>query len=439
MSESRAGTTRPADRALVYARPRTWEECVGDLEARVADAHPLDFAYHMVGRDDDWAEHEARHSLYSRRWQTRGDKHGLTDAIADVFAAARGAGVTIIEAATLEAFAGAVKAYPVVTLVTHWKGHTVFEDDVLDWQGFASKLACPTSGILRWLAGRLEPGDLRRLDKPVERPRFLGALNKALESGRFDKDVIRVELLDGFHNRNALDAALAGVLRPGNRAEFRDGMHTIEEVERCLPVPLAGTLDLTVCNSVLLGEGVKARPGRRESLVLVNEKPTPLTLRLLMYKHAILDVEATGRDYREAVSRLRSLLAFGRTLPMTDLKEVLTKAVDPTDVTLGQADDERLREALKTVGQSNERYFALVMGLLVVFFLASWVLVFMMRGEPTTLGGIFAALGGSVIGGIWMMARMWRQKVATDIILATLNDLKPAQRTLVWQRILEML
>jgi hypothetical protein len=258
-------------------------------------------------------------------------------------------------------------------------------------------------------------------------------------SARFGKAAGNLELLDGFHNRSALDAALWRELRPGNRAEFRDGMYTIQAVAERIPASFAGTLDLTLCDSIFLAEGIKSRADLRQSLVLANGKPTPLKLRLLLYKHVILDVAATGREYRGAVRSLRTTLLFGSPLPMTRLKDVLQSAVAPSDVTLGAEDHRRLREALQGVCRSNERYFALLMVLLVACFFASWVLVFLNREDPKMLTAIFAVLGGSVFGGIWRMARLWQQKVATDIILATLDSLKPAERTMVWKRILEIL
>jgi hypothetical protein len=125
---------------------------------------------------------------------------------------------------------------------------------------------------------------------------------------------------------------------------------------------------------------------------------------------------------------------------MLTLKKILVEATAPRDAKAGgTGEKDKLRQALQEVRARNERYFVVVIAVVVVFFIASWVLVFLNRNEPSTLNTVFAALGGTVFGSMWMMVRLWRQKVATDIILATLEDLPAAERKLVMEKILGMI
>jgi hypothetical protein len=310
------GRTTPSECALAFALPRTREQFIEDLRAGPAK----DFASHLTERDP---ERVRKAEVYASSWyDSRNGVFGLTDVIADVLGDARANGVTVVEDAALAGFAGLFDLHAVVTLVSHWKPHNVLPDDVIDWPGLARRLTPSGGGILGWVAERLSPevGAILAEHAPTP-PRsrqelFLDELTKVLESERYsaplqgDGRLPAERLLNGFHNRNALDAALTAELRPGNRAEFRDGLYPAGAVAARVPDSFTGTLDLTVCNSVFLAEAIKGSPAKRGSLILANRDPTPVKLRLLLYKYVIREVARTNSDYRDTVRHLRSKLLF---------------------------------------------------------------------------------------------------------------------------------
>jgi hypothetical protein len=106
----------------------------------------------------------------------------------------------------------------------------------------------------------------------------------------------------------------------------------------------------------------------------------------------------------------------------------------------GSADkdrEKRLRDELLAVRRGNERYFIVATAVLVAFFVASWVLIFLCRNEPNYLVVILGALGGSVFGCVWAMAKLWQKKVATDFVIAMFEDLPPAEMKHVVRTLLE--
>jgi hypothetical protein len=60
-----------------------------------------------------------------------------------------------------------------------------------------------------------------------------------------------------YWNRMALDREFSEEIWPGNRAEFADGLYTIDAVVSAVPAAYKGILDLTMCNSLFLGEQLK--------------------------------------------------------------------------------------------------------------------------------------------------------------------------------------
>lgn len=87
--------------------------------------------------------------------------------------------------------------------------------------------------------------------------------------------------------------------------EFHDGLTSIAQVSRALP-SVFGTLDLTVCDSVLLAEQV--RETRTSGVILANPRPTTPDFRLVLYREAIGLAGRRRLTYVDAVLRLRRSL-----------------------------------------------------------------------------------------------------------------------------------
>jgi hypothetical protein len=105
---------------------------------------------------------------------------------------------------------------------------------------------------------------------------------------------------------------------------------------------------------------------------------------------------------------------------------------------LGDEPDRRqkVRSELLKARSRNERYFIIAVVLLIIFFVTSWVIVFLMRDNPNALGILCGTLGGSVFGCVWAMVRLWQQKMASDIIIVLLEDLPAPEFNLVFQKLI---
>jgi hypothetical protein len=101
--------------------------------------------------------------------------------------------------------------------------------------------------------------------------------------------------------RPALEVAYGNAIAPGRAVEFADGMRTIAEVVTALPRRYAGFLDMTVCNSVILGEAIKA--ARPHCIVAVNHYPTEPHIRLLLYRRMMRRLRRHPEDFRVAIGR----------------------------------------------------------------------------------------------------------------------------------------
>jgi hypothetical protein len=81
--------------------------------------------------------------------------------------------------------------------------------------------------------------------------------------------------------RVLLEEAFPTALRPAPAVELADGMHTVAEFTDAIPRSFDGVLDMTICNSVILGAAVKrACP---DCLVAVNRYPAEMHVRMTFY------------------------------------------------------------------------------------------------------------------------------------------------------------
>ena len=88
--------------------------------------------------------------------------------------------------------------------------------------------------------------------------------------------------------------------------EFADGFRSIESVDDLLPERLSGTLDFTVCESVLLGQTLRAR--RAGGVILSNADLTSVDFRLALYRQTVTFMLRRRIPYAQAALTLRSHL-----------------------------------------------------------------------------------------------------------------------------------
>jgi hypothetical protein len=300
--------TAPANCVLAFAIPTTADAFVRDLALGPAK----DFAGHVVGRG-------AASSDAERRALFEGSPYpGLIEIIDDVSGAVAGWGVRVVRDVGLlgpRGLRSLLKGpHDVVTLVTHWRSSEFSPGDFTDASGLVAGVRASPDPLSSSLRERLprealaaSTGDGRG---PETLPRRLAeGLNPLIKSvslgpagaGRPPPGVSSAEL--AFQNRDVLDTAYPKAIRPGNRVEFADGLHTIRQVVSEIPTRTAAILDLTICNSNVLSDAIKDR--HPEWQVMSNEEATSLKFRLIFYKYRIKKLTLRPINYIDADLELR--------------------------------------------------------------------------------------------------------------------------------------
>jgi hypothetical protein len=91
-----------------------------------------------------------------------------------------------------------------------------------------------------------------------------------------------------------------------------------------------------------------------------------------------------------------------------------------------------LRGRLEKILDDNRVYFRLCVILTVTLFVAALAIVLVKLSQPGVIQVVFAALTAVTSGAIYMMRSLWREKVATEILLALTDAFEgEALRTVV--------
>jgi hypothetical protein len=84
-----------------------------------------------------------------------------------------------------------------------------------------------------------------------------------------------------------------------------------------------------------------------------------------------------------------------------------------------------LKADLEAIRKRNTTYFVCCFVLLVLLFGTCFVLVIFALRNPTLIQSALAATGLSFFGIVAQMLKLWKEKVASDLTLALIADLKP--------------
>lgn len=222
--------------------------------------------------------------------------------------------VDVTRSATLNDMAEAIRDHSVVTLVAHARDGDVTAGDILDCEKASAVLA----GIVADSHQRI--GDIRNDAESLAK-----ALNEAIDRDLGLPDdwhllpsttraAWRVQVLsERWSRRGRIETMSEGAIRPGVGIEFADRFCTVEEINRAVPLHLPGTLDLTVCESVLVAEAL--RRSRPDGVILSNADPTTPDFRLLLYRETVaLMRKRKHLSYADAALALRAFLK-GRSCP----------------------------------------------------------------------------------------------------------------------------
>lgn len=203
-------------------------------------------------------------------------------------------GVRVIPSATLADLHAHIPASPVTTLVAHWRSALFRTEDI----------ASPGK-VAAFLRDGASPEDRAELARKLNT--FLQAPDK-----RFD-DVLPGSAGEAAANqrkwyirRLELETQLGVGLHGGAAIEFADELRSIPAILAGFPPQFTGVLDLTVCQSVLFAEEVRAKC--RRCLVLSSVHLTSFDFRLALYAQ-IIDVLANHpQPFEDAVTKIRSSL-----------------------------------------------------------------------------------------------------------------------------------
>ena len=86
-----------------------------------------------------------------------------------------------------------------------------------------------------------------------------------------------------------------------------------------------------------------------------------------------------------------------------------------------------LRDDLQRIIRSNENYFRICVGLVVVLFVGVCVFVYTSVSDPKNITAVFAATGVSIMGVVSQMFRAWKEKVNSDLLLTLIGTLSGAE------------
>jgi len=130
---------------------------------------------------------------------------------------------------------------------------------------------------------------------------------KALNAGSDRVGVLTRKIYALHKKRQSLERQIPNVFEGGSSVEFSDGLFSIHDVVRAVPADFAGILDLTVCNSIMLGEEIRKKCD--DCVVIINEKAASFDFRFALYRQIIRSLSRNPQSFLDVVIGLRKQLA----------------------------------------------------------------------------------------------------------------------------------
>jgi hypothetical protein len=293
MSEVESKPVTPADCALLLAIPLDRESFLADLSNPTKD-----FVRHFKL---DGRANQTNESV----WEAYLPYATLAT---EVCKEVKGLGVQVALSATLKDLHRLVAKWEVVTLVAHWRSALFRAEDIKSLDQVKNLLV--EKGIL----------SKDEMTKHNDSNSLAKHLNLILQTKdeRFD-DVLEnspgeaaAKQLKWHVRRHELEQHLGNSVVGGAGVEFADAFRDLQSIVTGFPVEFSGVLDLTVCQSVVLGEEVRIRCKGSQPLASVGK--TSFDFRLALYAQVINLLAQTPMAYEEAVLKTRKALIkrYGR-------------------------------------------------------------------------------------------------------------------------------
>lgn len=306
----------PRDCALALTIPLTREQFLSDL----AQTQNKDYAAHVKRRnfkprfDDDYYWDEVYRPL--------------PRIVGQICNEVEKRGVTVKRSLMLSELPDLLKNFKVITLIAHWRFSKIRPEEITDPNGFLAALHAPQNEVQRAVRQEimkscpelLNEQFLRQTSEEEMRGKTVAAINpiiaaahalyrqrdsndtKSQSAGVHDDLLTEVSLLR--LTRVAFEQAFPTQIAASRAIEFSDGLHNIAQFVETIPDNFDGLLDLTVCNSVIVGEVIKFN--RPKCLVAVNRYPTQPHVRLAFYKLAIEMLSRRPALYIDVLTKLHT-------------------------------------------------------------------------------------------------------------------------------------
>jgi hypothetical protein len=211
----------------------------------------------------------------------------------------------------------------VTTLVAHWRSPIFTLDDLVRPKSLIAAIRESKNEGAELVRAQLSL-KLKECLSDFDRPDgqigavlncLIEELNRLLVEGQLHPELRKDASANALYrlqykmhlNRIALEDAFRGEFKGGSQVEFFDGLYSISDVIKHISLEYDRLLDLTVCNSILLGEAIKRQ--RRFCMVIANQEPTTFDFRLIFYQHVIKELARQHNSYLDLVIKLRKRLA----------------------------------------------------------------------------------------------------------------------------------
>lgn len=198
-----------------------------------------------------------------------------------------------------------------VTLVSHWRNSPITPQDLLDPQRTLSEILTGQDRVCGALLEVL--GDAPPTGPALDHVAAMvaGAMNTCIqiEASKADHarhDAAPFPLKDLGLTRFDIEERFPDGLVASPDIELADGLIRTSAFIAGIPEDFDGVLDLTVCNSLILGSGVKRK--RPEITAVMNRGEASGRLRVLLYLATVMEIKRKPQRYCDAAVNVRNAL-----------------------------------------------------------------------------------------------------------------------------------
>jgi hypothetical protein len=315
LSENILESVTPRDCALALAIPLSKEQFLEDLK----QPSDKDYACHIKRQNyrEDYIDEDYWALIYG--W--------AESIISQICNEVEKRGVTVRRCVTLKDFYELTDNFKIVTLVAHWRFLELKPDELIDAEAFIDCLQSPVDTIqyvvrqtlLRRAPHLINKNSFKTFSRKELGEKLVKELNTVIDenyalynmaknsdtiqANQDDTELLRVEPLE-LITRAALEQSFPNLIVAARTIEFSDGLHIISDLIKSISESFTGLLDLTVCNSVIIGKIVKFY--HPKCLVAVNRYSTQPHIRMIFYKLVIEQLTRRPAPFIDVLTKLHT-------------------------------------------------------------------------------------------------------------------------------------